>query len=112
MLLTTPQAHLDLADDEVARLHDACDSRLEVLAGHVWLTVDGEQSDLVLGAGESYLVDSSALVTVSAIRGAARLRVRADVGGQRCRPVATTTNRPSRLQRLMAGISLGPVALA
>jgi len=47
MLLTAQRAQLNLADDEVARLHDACDSRLEVTEGFVWVTVEGERNDVV-----------------------------------------------------------------
>ena len=53
MLLNAQHAQLNLADDEVARLTDACDSRLEVTHGFVWVTVDGDRNDVVLGAGES-----------------------------------------------------------
>ena len=113
MLLTAQRAQLNLADDEVASLHDACDSRLEVTQGFVWVTVDGDRNDVVLGAGESYLIDSRDAVTVSAIRGAASLRVRANVGANQCRSAAARTLvRSSRLQQLLAGISLSSVAVA
>ena len=114
MLLTARRAELDLADDEVARLTDACDSRLEVTAGFVWVTVDGDRNDVVLGAGESFLVDSRDVVTVSALRGAAALRVHAQAGGGACRaPAAARPGaRPNRLQQMLAGISLSPVAVA
>jgi hypothetical protein len=113
MLLTAQRAQLNLADDEVARLHDACDSRLEVTQGHVWVTVEGDLKDVVIGAGESFLIDSKDLVTVSAIRGAASLRVRANVGANQCRQAdPRTLVRPSRLRQLMAGISLSSVAVA
>ena len=113
MLLTAQRAQLNLADDEVARLHDACDSHLEVTQGFVWVTVDGDRNDVVLAAGESYLIDSRDVVTVSAIRGAASLRVRANVGANQCRSAASRTLvRPSRLQQLLAGISLSSVAVA
>ena len=111
MLLTTHRAQLNLADDEVARLRDACDSRLEVTDGFVWLTVEGERGDIVLGAGDTYVVDSSDVVTVSALRGAASVRVRANVGAGRCRRTAVA-DRPSRLQQVMARFSLSSVALA
>ena len=114
MLLNAQRAQLNLADDEVARLRDACDSRLEVTQGFVWVTIDGDRNDVVLGAGESFLVDSRAAVTVSAIRGAASLRVRANAGSEQCRrqvsPVRPTA--PSRFQQLLAGISLSSVAVA
>ncbi len=113
MLLTAQRAQLNLADDEVARLHDACDSRLEVAEGFVWITVDGDRNDVVIGAGESFLIDSKDVVTVSAIRGAASLRVRANVGANQCRPAAARTlARPNRLQQMLASISLSSVAVA
>lgn len=113
MLLNAQRAQLNLADDEVARLRDACDSRLEVTQGFVWLTVEGDRKDIVLGAGESFLIDSRDDVTVSAIRGAASLRVRANVGAQRCRQAAAVRGTsPSRLRQWLAGISLSPVAVA
>ena len=113
MLLTAQRAQLNLADDEVASLHDACDSRLEVTQGHVWVTVDGDHNDVVIGAGESFLIDSKDVVTVSAIRGPAALRVRANVGANQCRQAAARTPaRPGRLQQLMAGISLSSIAVA
>ena len=113
MLLNAQRAQLNLADDEVARLRDACDSRLEVTQGFVWVTVVGDRNDVVLGAGESFLIDSRDVVTVSAIRGAAALRVRSDVGAKRCRPVAATrATGTSRFQQMLAGISLSSVAVA
>jgi len=111
MLLTAQRAELNLADDEVARLTDACDSRLEVTQGFVWVTVDGDRNDVVLGPGESFLIDSRDVVTVSAIRGAAALRIRADVGANRCRaPAERAGARPNRLQQMLASISLSSVA--
>ena len=114
MLLNAQRAQLNLADDEVARLNDACDSRLEVTQGHVWVTIDGDRNDVVLAAGESLLIDTRDVVTVSAIRGAASLRVRANVGANPCREAnpARTLVRPSRFQQLLAGISLSSVAVA
>ena len=113
MLLNAQRAQLNLADDEVARLRDACDSRLEVTQGFVWVTVEGDRNDVVLGAGESFLIDSRDVVTVSAIRGAASLRVRANAGANQCRPVSTVRGTaPSRFQQMLAGISLSSVAVA
>ncbi len=114
MLLTADRARLDLADDEVARLTDACDSRLEVTDGFVWLTVDGDQGDIVLGPGESYVVDSSDVVTVSALRGDAAVEVRARSGAGRCRRAGATrpAYRPGRLAQMFAGVTLSSAALA
>ncbi len=114
MLLTAQRAQLNLADDEVVRLDDACDSRLEVIQGHVWVTIDGDRNDVVLASGESLLIDSSDVVTVSALRGAASLKVRANVGANQCREAVATRTlvRPSRFQQLLARISLSSVAVA
>ncbi len=112
MLLNTQRAQLNLADDEVARLNDACDSRLEVTQGFVWITIDGDRNDVVLAAGESLLIDTRDVVTVSAIRGAASLSLRANAGAGRQPARARTLVRPSRFQQLLAGISLSSVAVA
>ena len=114
MLLDTPRAQLNLADDEVARLNDARDSRLEVTQGFVWVTIDGDRNDVVLAAGESLLIDTRDAVLVSAIRGPASLRVHADAGARQRRPAAParTLVRPSRFQQLLAGVSLSSVAVA
>ena len=114
MLLNAQRAQLNLADDEVVCLNDACDSRLEVTQGYVWVTVDGDRNDVVLASGESLLIDSSDVVTVSALRGAASLKVRANVGANSCRDTHAprTLVRPSRFQQMLAGISLSSVAVA
>ena len=114
MLLNAQRAQLDLADDEVARLNDAFDSRLEVTRGFVWVTIDGDRNDVVLAAGESLLIDSRDVVTVSAIRGAASLAVHANAAAAQRRPAAAarTLVRPSRFQQLLAGVSLSSVAVA
>ena len=114
MLLTAERARLNLVDDEVARLTDACDSRLEVTNGFVWLTVDGDRGDIVLGAGESYVVGSSEVVTVSALRGAAAVEVRAHAGTKPCTrtPATRLARRPGRLEQMFAGITLSSAALA
>ena len=112
MLLNAQRAQLNLADDEVARLTDAFDSRLEVTQGFVWVTIDGDRNDVVLSAGESLLVDTREVVTVSAIRGSASLKVRANAGASQRRPSTRTLVRPSRFQQMLAGISLSSVAVA
>jgi len=113
MLLTTQRAQLTLADDEVARLRDARDSRLEVTDGFVWVTVEGDRGDVVLGAGESFLVNTPDVVTVSALRGAAAVRVRANVGaGRRQAGAASLAHRTGRLQQWFAGVSLSSDAVA
>jgi hypothetical protein len=122
MLLTTGQARLELADDEVARLRDACDSRLDVVDGFVWLTVEGDRQDVVLAPGDSYIVDSGDPVTVSALRGAAAIEVHDHAGVMACAARRDRAHpsvaelrraaRPSRVREWLMGVSISPVALA
>jgi len=122
MLLATGHARLDLADDEVVRLNDACDSRIRVVEGFVWITIEGDRQDVVLGAGDSYVVDTSDTVTVSALRGAAAVSVHEGSGvvhcgrsSDRAHPSAAEMRRaalPSRLRGLLTRVSLSSVALA
>ena len=114
MQFDAPRAQLHLADDELMRLRGACGSRLEATSGHVWVTLDGEFKDIVLSAGDSLLIDSRGVVTVSAIRGAASLRVHARSGARPGGPAAGACRpaRPDRLRRWLAGVSLSSVALA
>ena len=122
MLLTTGQARLELADDQVARLRDACDTRLEVVDGFVWLTIEGDRQDVVLAPGDSYVVDTADIVTVSALRGAAAVEVHDHAGVMLCsarrdraHPSTAEVRRaakPGRLRELLMGVSISSVALA
>jgi hypothetical protein len=122
MLLTTGQARLHLADDEVARLRDACDSRLDVVDGFVWLTIDGDREDVVLAPGDSYVVDTGDVVTVSALRGAAAIELHERAGVMNCAARRDRTHpstadvrraaKPGRLREWLMGVSISSVALA
>jgi len=59
-----------------AYLDDLRDARLTCLRGSAWITVDGEQRDIVLEPGESFVVDSSRPVLVQALRAGGRLDLR------------------------------------
>ena len=114
MLFQAESARLDLADDQVVRLTDACDSRLRATEGFVWVTLDGDHGDVVLGPGESYVVDSADTVVVSALRGAAAVEVKTHAGEGRCRRASPTrlVHRPSRFEQLLAGFSISSAAVA
>jgi hypothetical protein len=122
MQLTSERARLDLADDEVARLRDACDARLDVVQGFVWLTIDGDRQDVILGPGDSYVVDTADTVFLSALRGRAAVTVRARGAAAACtqaradgRPTAAEMRRaarPGRLRELLTSVSISSVAIA
>ena len=77
MLLATPYAELSLEHNQLARLTDACGTRVDCVDGHAWVTIDGDRRDIVLSRGDSFVVDSTAPVIVHAILGAAAVALHA-----------------------------------
>jgi hypothetical protein len=75
---------LTLQRDALARLVDACGTRVECVDGVAWITVDGESRDIVLTRGQSHVVDSSANVIVCAIHGPAAIEVHAHADEAPC----------------------------
>jgi hypothetical protein len=72
-----------------------CAGAIQVVAGRVWLTVEGEQDDYWLSAGESIEVDAGRLVVLEADRSTSRVVFpEPDGGARRCR---TPAMRPIRL---------------
>jgi len=57
---------LKLKDKAFLRLRSARGTAIEVLAGRVWITEDGDQRDRFLGAGGRYRVCGDGLVLVGA----------------------------------------------
>ncbi|MBX3604783.1 MAG: DUF2917 domain-containing protein [Piscinibacter sp.] len=64
---------LALLPHDVLRLGDAHGLSLSSAGGTLWITVDGEDRDIVLRPGESIRIDSHADTLVSPLRGPARL---------------------------------------
>ena len=91
MQVDSRQARLDLQQDQVARLTQACRVRIACLAGTTWITIDGDPRDVVLERGESFVVDSNADVIVTALHGPASVVVRAPLGR-----APTPCDRPAR----------------
>jgi hypothetical protein len=93
MRLDTPRARLDLAKNELATLRQACRTRLDVLEGTAWVTIDNDPRDVVLTRGQSFLVESGNDVIVYAIDDGAVVDVQPPGRPVRCQPQAA--RRPS-----------------
>jgi hypothetical protein len=68
---------LELARNSASRLSHATATRLKVVDGVAWITVDGDQRDIVLERGASFDVETDADVIVFALGGPAAVEVHA-----------------------------------
>jgi Protein of unknown function (DUF2917) len=59
---------LELTGNELVRLIDAQSIVVSVRAGTAWITQQGDRDDVVIGAGESFVIERPGLVLVAPIR--------------------------------------------
>jgi hypothetical protein len=76
MQLTTEHVTLNLARNHCARLLRARNTHVQVAAGVAWLTIDGQLRDIVLGRGETFVVDSNEEVVLFALEGPTAVELR------------------------------------
>lgn len=69
-----PQSNLFLGKGQLLRLENACGTRVQCRSGTLWITIDNDRRDVVLEAGESFVLDSQASTLVQAIMGMAELQ--------------------------------------
>lgn len=55
------------------RMQDAVGRRVSVLQGHVWITQDRDPRDIVLGAGEDFVIERPGLALVTPLDGPASI---------------------------------------
>ncbi|MBT9501690.1 MAG: DUF2917 domain-containing protein [Burkholderiaceae bacterium] len=75
MFITTHKVNVPVQLGSVARLQRARHTRLSVRRGEAWITLDGDLRDIVLAAGESFVLDSDAAVVVYPLRGGGSLEL-------------------------------------
>lgn len=68
----------ELAKRELVVLSDARDHELTCVSGELWITLDGDRRDIILGPGASFRAETRAPIVVSAVA-AATLNVRHSV---------------------------------
>ena len=66
-------ASIELLPGQAFRMQDAVGRRITVVQGHVWITQDRDPRDIVLGAGEDFVVERPGLALVTPLDGAARI---------------------------------------
>ena len=57
----------DLRKAQILRLHDASGAAIVCLQGELWLTQDGDFRDIVLAAGDSFVLDRAGVTLVTAL---------------------------------------------
>jgi len=71
MDLSTFAPAVELQPGQSLRVEDALGRRIAVLQGHVWLTQDEDPRDIVLGAGDDFVIDRPGLALVTPLGGTA-----------------------------------------
>ena len=61
------QANIALDAHRALSLKDAAGAEVEVVAGHVWLTMDGDLRDIFLVPGESHSIGRDGLTIINAV---------------------------------------------
>ena len=86
MLIDTRNARLPLTVGNLARLVNACNTRVTVVRGQAWITIDGDPRDIVLEAGEQFVIDSNRKVVVYPLRSGVPMELSIDASAPPCKP--------------------------
>ena len=64
---------IDLQPGQSLRLQDAMGKRIAVLQGHIWITQDHDPRDVVIAAGDDFVIDRPGLALITPLDGPARV---------------------------------------
>jgi hypothetical protein len=67
MATLTQRTELELAAEELLALRDVRGTRLRLVEGSLWLTLDHDLRDVFLGPGESFVVDRDGVTLLHAL---------------------------------------------
>jgi hypothetical protein len=93
MWIDTPSARLELAARDPLRLEGARGTLLRAVKGTLWITIDDDPRDIVLDAGEHFVVDSAEPLLVLPLGGHATVDVREACADRGTAPAARATSR-------------------
>ena len=111
MATLTHRTEVQLSNEELLGLEDIRGTRLTVVDGSVWLTLDHDLRDIFLNPGESFVVDRNGLTLLHALA-PARLSVETYGDAAVLAPSAGLRLAIAALRRrLVAAVSPSPVAV-
>jgi len=103
MFITPRKVNLPVAAGCVARLQYARHTRLSVRSGEAWITVDADPRDIVLSAGETFVLETDASVVVYPLRAGGNLELEIDGVAGRAQVVRAGSDT-GVLARLIEGL--------
>lgn len=107
MSIEVTAANLTLNKHGIAVLKRSRGVCLAVMRGTAWLTIDGERRDVVLQAGDRFVIESDADVAVSALAGPAAIAVRPAEPAPALPRLAPLVRTWARVRRLAAPVAAG-----
>ena len=83
MTKRTDEMELHLEAREMLHVHDGLGLQVTCVAGILWITQSNDTNDIVVHAGQSFVLDRPGLALVSTPSGPADIRVRSRTGDAR-----------------------------